>query len=52
VRSQPERYKELLSMLEAEDFVLKQEYASARKYFDKLTATQKPTGDGLFDLFQ
>jgi predicted NACHT family NTPase len=52
VRSQPERYKELLSLLEAEDFVLKQEHDSARKYFDKLTAKQKPTGDGLFDLFQ
>lgn len=38
-------------MLESEDFVLKREYAEAREYFDALMAKQKPTGDGLFDLF-
>lgn len=38
-------------MLESDDFVLKREYAEAREYFNTLVTKQKPTGDGLFDLF-
>jgi hypothetical protein len=51
VRKKRNTYEELLSMLESDDFVLKREYAEAREYFDTLVTKQKPTGDGLFDLF-
>jgi hypothetical protein len=51
VRRKKGTYKELLSMLDSEDFVLKREYADSRKHFEKLVTKQKPTGDGLFDLF-
>jgi hypothetical protein len=51
VRRKKGTYKKLLLTLEADDFVLKREYAEAREYFDTLMAKQKPTGDGLFDLF-
>lgn len=51
VRKKEGAYKDLLTMLESEDFVLRREYSEARDYFNALVAKQKPTGDGLFDLF-
>lgn len=51
IRKKEGTYSELLAMLESEDFVLKREYLEAHDYFNTLVAKQKPTGDGLFDLF-
>jgi hypothetical protein len=51
VRKKKGTYKDLLTMLESEDFVLRHEYSDARDYFNALVSKQKPTGDGLFDLF-
>jgi hypothetical protein len=51
VRKKRTKYKELLEMLDADDFVLKCEFADAREYLSALVTKQKPTGDGLFDLF-
>ena len=51
VYKKKETYKELLNILDSDDFILKIEYAAVRTYFNALVAKQKPTGDGLFDLF-
>ncbi|MFY9549028.1 NACHT domain-containing protein [Miniphocaeibacter sp.] len=47
----PEEYKELLEILDKDDFVLKVEYIKMRKYLEELKAKQKVTGGSLFDLF-
>ena len=51
VRKNPSKYKELLDCLDNDQFILKEEYVKMRQYMEKLQAKQKPTGDGLFDLF-
>ena len=51
VRKQPAKYKDLLDYLNDDEFVAKKEYVEIREYLNKLQAKQKPTGDGLFDLF-
>jgi hypothetical protein len=51
IRQRGRTYMELISMLESKDFVLRREYDDARNYLGTLVARQKPTGDGLFDLF-
>lgn len=51
VRKKKGTYQELLAMLESADFVLRREYSEVRDYFNALVAKQKPTGNGLFDLF-
>ena len=51
IRKKERTYKELLIILTADGFVLKEEYDKAREYFTELEAKQKPTGDSLFDLF-
>ncbi len=51
VRKKRTKYKELVEILDADDFVLKIEFEDAREYLNALVAKQRPTGDGLFDLF-
>lgn len=51
IRKKPSVYKELLEVLDSDDFPLKGEYQEARQYYQSLVDNQTPKGDGLFDLF-
>jgi hypothetical protein len=47
----PEKYKELIKVLNNDNFPLKQEYHDAHEYLENLKQNQKATGTDLFDLF-
>lgn len=51
LRKKDYRYKELVSLIEKDDFPLKVEYANARMCLEHLLDAQKPSGDDLFSLF-
>lgn len=47
VMSRKYRYKELISVLEADDFYLKREYIRARECLDNLLANKRPQGHSI-----
>jgi hypothetical protein len=47
----PEEYKELIKVLNNDNFPLKQEYRDAHEYLEKLKQNQEAGGTDLFDLF-
>ena len=51
ILKKPLEYKELLDVLNSDDFKLKLEYIKAREYYQSLIKKQIPKGDSLFDLF-
>lgn len=51
VRRKPHMYKNLLLVLDSDEFPLKQEYLRAQECLGKLKSTLQPKGDSLFDLF-
>lgn len=44
-------YYEIFSVLNSDDFPLKEEYVNIRNYYSELKESQNPTGDDLFDQF-